>query len=377
MGDDNKLEYLIQIDDDDDELATEFNPHNGKSVTMIVTSPRMKYIATWSEEDKSIVGWKFVDNEQQLKHQYIISKNNINYDEKLRLNGPRKVIFKAKTPNMDENFTYKYFTVSDNKFVTVPIYEEKKNIGIFDFKTKNQLTLNLPGPEFDVGCLAFIESGEFIMFRIDSQINNELEYIDEIFIIPKGKLFIYNSDIGYVTKWDIGTLKFESYFLFKSYYDIKDIKLSDDGLLLFVYGTKVKIEDDLDDSKLFENDSYSTISIYLAKNEMKFTTYTYNKSFRIDGFYLIASSIGARLLIMAYNTEVNSIKAEISEASDKIIETTDDKTSDNDDDDVNFIYNKTFTNYLVKWSVKCNKINDILTAETYRAMDKINARPEI
>ncbi|RIB08661.1 hypothetical protein C2G38_332367 [Gigaspora rosea] len=152
MDDDNKLEHLIQIEEEEEEeeLATEFNPHNGKSVTMIVTSPRMEYIATWSEEDKSIVGWKIVDNEQQLKHEYIISQNNNNYDEKLGL-------------NMDENFTYKHFTVSDNKFVTVPIYEEKKKIGIFDFKTKNQLTLNLPGPEFDVGCLAFIESGEFIM----------------------------------------------------------------------------------------------------------------------------------------------------------------------------------------------------------------------
>lgn len=112
MDDDNKLEYRIQIED---ELATDFNPHNGKSVTMIVSSPRMEYIATWSEDDKSIVGWKIFVNEQQLKHEYIISQNKINYDEKLRL-------------NIDENFTYKHFTVSDNKFVTVPIYEEKKKI---------------------------------------------------------------------------------------------------------------------------------------------------------------------------------------------------------------------------------------------------------
>ncbi|CAG8619982.1 23656_t:CDS:2, partial [Gigaspora rosea] len=274
---------------------------------------------------------------------------------------------------------------------------------IFDFKTKNQLTLNLPGPEFDVGCLAFIESGEFIMFRIDSQINNELEYIDEIFIIPKGKLFIYNSDIGYVTKWDIGTLKFESYFLFKSYYDIKDIKLSDDGLLLFVYGTKVKIEDDLDDSKLFENDSYSTISIYLAKNEMKFTTYAnklFNnfensdiqnqfqypcivKSKKIIGFINgnMNGNIDRKLVIKeliqdeknwiafirktlkdSNNIYMSSLKREIIDFIEKLKQK---------------FLKQTFTNYLVKWSVKCNKINDILTAETYRAMDKINARPEI
>ncbi|CAG8611836.1 3220_t:CDS:2 [Gigaspora margarita] len=405
MDDDNKLEYRIQIED---ELATDFNPHNGKSVTMI-----------------------------QLKHEYIISQNKINYDEKLRL-------------NIDENFTYKHFTVSDNKFVTVPIYEEKKKIGIFDFKTKNQLTLNLPGPEFDVGCLAFIESGEFIMvsyrdkFKLPHmayvftlknsselvhKLTMKLEYIDEIFIIPKGKLFMYNSDIGYITKWDIGTLKFESYFLFKSYYDVKDIKLSDDGLLLFVYGTKVTIDDDLDDSKLFENDSYSTISIYLAKNEMKFTTY-----------------IGARLLIMAHNTEVNSSIYEIRDPfmysepvdankllnnfensdiqnqfqypciikSKKIIGFINGNMNGNIDrkfvikeliqdeknwitfirktlKDSNNIYMsslqreiiefiekvKTFAKYFVKWSVKCNKTNDILTAEFQETMDKINVRPEI
>ncbi|CAG8662627.1 1883_t:CDS:2, partial [Dentiscutata heterogama] len=242
---DDNLETRIQIEEDA-ESAINFNPHNGKS--------------------------------QQLKHEYMISQNNIDYDEKLKL-------------NMGEYFTYRYFTVSDNKLVSVPIYKEKK-IGIFDFKTKNRHKLSLPGSEFNVGCLAFVEGGDFIMVNyydksprkayvftqkknsteLTHKLTMKLEFIDEVFIIPRGKLFMYNSDIGYITKWDIKTLKFESYFLFKSYYDVKDIKLSDDGLLLFVYGTKVTVVDDLEDSKLLTDDSYSTISIYLATNEMKFTT---------------------------------------------------------------------------------------------------------
>jgi hypothetical protein len=40
-------------------------PHNGKSITKIAVSPQSKYIVTYSQEDKSFVGWRINDDDNQ------------------------------------------------------------------------------------------------------------------------------------------------------------------------------------------------------------------------------------------------------------------------------------------------------------------------
>lgn len=45
--------HNIQIDMDFDINKS----HNGKAITKIVISPNKKYLVTYSEDDKSIVGW--------------------------------------------------------------------------------------------------------------------------------------------------------------------------------------------------------------------------------------------------------------------------------------------------------------------------------
>ncbi|CAG8495688.1 13705_t:CDS:2 [Gigaspora rosea] len=178
-----------------------------------------------------------------------------------------------------------YFTVSDDKFVSMPIdkVEEKDGIkvvikgikiGIFNFETGDILFLSLPHSEIIVETLAFLDENKLIMI---------METYDEKIFLSNGKLFIYDENLGSITKWDIRTSKFEAYFLFDNSFDVDNMKLSDNGVLLFVYGKK---------RWDWYKDPYLCISIYSTDNGNKFTT------FIIDTVYLIASNIGARLLIV-------------------------------------------------------------------------------
>ncbi|CAG8718431.1 34609_t:CDS:2 [Gigaspora margarita] len=250
----------------------ELTPHNREQVTMITCSPNMKNIVTWSDEDNSAVCCKKFGD----------IKN--------------------------------YFTVSDDKFVSMPISEEEVEIikedddskinyvkvGIFNFETGENLFLNLPYSEIIVETLAFLDGnnlGENKLIMISkeplyriyifTQENNEfihqstikMETYDEKIFLSNGKLFIYDGNLGSITKWDINTLKFEAFFLFDNSFDVDNMKLSDNGVLLFVYGKKR--EDNL------HKDPYPCISIYSTEHGNKFIA-----------FYLIASDIGARLLIV-------------------------------------------------------------------------------
>ncbi|CAG8454938.1 848_t:CDS:2 [Gigaspora rosea] len=306
--------------------SVDFNPHNGKPATIIACSPNGEYIATWCFENRSVVGWKIVDGELQLKHEYMISVDDTIYAKcpelyvhegiEIDLNKHKDNIRRHLKQNLSS-----FVSVSDNKLVSMPIYHSllpfsSFTIGIFDFKTKEQRLQNLPMTNFYVVCLAFLKNSDLVIvgykrnqskvyraYVFTQQNSSELihkstikldtiENIDYISITITGKIFIYNTSIGNITKWDIMTLKLEAYFLFKpECYDNREIKLSDDELLLFVRGT---------------DSSYSYISIYLAKNGMRFTTYAYDKQIKIDAVYLVASNIGARLLIIAYNEEDKS-----------------------------------------------------------------------
>ncbi|CAG8502615.1 25898_t:CDS:2 [Gigaspora margarita] len=117
----------------------------------------MKYVATWSSEDRSVVGWNNIDNVQELKHECTILHNHVDY---------------YKCPELfihyyfDEYGFSKFFAVSDNKLVSMLIFRN----------------------------------------------NDERPKI--------GKILIHDYNLGSITKWDIKTLAFEAYFLFDPGYDV-------------------------------------------------------------------------------------------------------------------------------------------------------------
>ncbi|KAF0431420.1 nudt9 protein [Gigaspora margarita] len=251
-----------------------FIPHAREQMTMITCSPNMQNIVTWSDVDKSAICWCVSDNQQKLELKHKISlENNKKYKN--------YVDWKYITRSHSKNFggIKNYFTVSDDKFVSMPISEEKDEVkvvikdydeyikrikvGIFKFETGKNVSLKLPHSEMIVETLAFLNENKLIMIRS-------------------------------ITKWDINTLKFEAYFLFDNSFDVDNMKLSDNGVLLFVYGRK---------RDNWHKNPYSCISIYSADHGNKFTTYKYeDKPVIIDAVYLIASDIGARLLTVHHKT---------------------------------------------------------------------------
>ncbi|PKY53417.1 hypothetical protein RhiirA4_409043, partial [Rhizophagus irregularis] len=68
----NKIEievYKIDVDKNDDKIFTFDNKlHNGKPITIVEISPNETYLITYSDKDRSIVGWNVEDIDKvQLK----------------------------------------------------------------------------------------------------------------------------------------------------------------------------------------------------------------------------------------------------------------------------------------------------------------------
>ncbi|CAG8851410.1 40728_t:CDS:1, partial [Gigaspora margarita] len=58
-----------------------FIPHDREQVTMIMCSPKMQNIVTWSDKDNSVVCWCVSDNQQKLEPKHKISlENNKKYN---------------------------------------------------------------------------------------------------------------------------------------------------------------------------------------------------------------------------------------------------------------------------------------------------------
>ncbi|KAF0412143.1 hypothetical protein F8M41_007992 [Gigaspora margarita] len=94
----------------------ELTPHNRKQVTMITCSSNMKNIVTWSDVDKSAVCWCISVNQQELELKHKISlENNKKY---------KYFVYSEHIKcNLSKNFgdIRNYLTVSDDKFVSMPI----------------------------------------------------------------------------------------------------------------------------------------------------------------------------------------------------------------------------------------------------------------
>ncbi|CAG8495669.1 13704_t:CDS:2, partial [Gigaspora rosea] len=208
-------------------------------------------------------------NAQQLKkelepkHKISLENNEnfINYDE-------NKVYSEYIESNYSKNFgdIKNWFTVSDDKLVSMPIERVPLTIKVVSKTDEKD----------EMKAVSKIEEKAVTRIKIVESYNGKV-------FLSNGKLFIYDENLGSITKWDINTSKFEAYFLFDNGFSVDNMKLSDNGVLLFVYGKK--LEDNL------HEDPYPCISIYSADRGIRFTT-----------FYLIASETGARLLIVYHKS---------------------------------------------------------------------------
>ncbi|RGB36457.1 hypothetical protein C1646_758097 [Rhizophagus diaphanus] len=127
-------------------------PHNGKPITKIAISPQSRYIVTYSQEDKSFVGWCSKDIRKKNSFAEHI-KNNINPHIGLIFgniasqedefnddySGPLIVDDEVQPYNLELNVSD--YKVSDDKII---MYEDNDELVIiYDMKNKKKITLNL------------------------------------------------------------------------------------------------------------------------------------------------------------------------------------------------------------------------------------------
>ncbi|CAG8489395.1 9672_t:CDS:10 [Funneliformis caledonium] len=141
-------------------------PHNGSPITMMEISPNAKYIITYSEKDKTIVGWNVDDEEGQLRPDCTIKSDKI-----FRFN---------KTEEIDEEDEKKIFhmCVSDEKKLVLSYVEYGSHIEgigskdiheylkIIDMKNQNQEMELYFKFIIDRFYCNFNSKGEFILYNI-------------------------------------------------------------------------------------------------------------------------------------------------------------------------------------------------------------------
>ncbi|GET61808.1 hypothetical protein GLOIN_2v1581173 [Rhizophagus irregularis DAOM 181602=DAOM 197198] len=155
---------VIEIDDDTNKIEIEVDkidvdkififddephkPHNGKPITMIEISPNEKYLITYSEEDRSIVGW------------------NVEDIDKVQLKFHKTV----------EIYRYIKRTAYDIYVRSLCVSDDKKLVGIYDHDNKksfiidmnnedNKIALNLEIDASNYYC-TFNSKGEFILYSL-------------------------------------------------------------------------------------------------------------------------------------------------------------------------------------------------------------------
>ncbi|KAF0541197.1 transient receptor potential cation channel subfamily a member 1-like [Gigaspora margarita] len=109
----------------------------------------------------------------------------------------------------------------------------------------------------------------------------ELQYFNQIYITPKGKLILFNDSIYEITMWDIENLSAKTRVLIEWRHILKHIETSDNEELLIVCTEYKKSKE---------------TNLYVFSAETGINLASFNTKLVIDRFHLIAYSKGERLL---------------------------------------------------------------------------------
>ncbi|CAG8536685.1 4315_t:CDS:2, partial [Cetraspora pellucida] len=232
-------------------------PHSGKEISKYVFSPNMQYIVTWSEADKSIVGWT-ITNEPSAE-----PINSLNIDA-LNIDNLKQIDLLGAS---DWQNHVGYFAVID---ITTKSRQKLSARGLKDNK------LNRLGED-----IAFLENGDLVITKkfpvyrayifTKSMLNGkykwvcknsiELEKYWKCQINKNGTLFMEFMTPKGITQWNLVTLKLEMQYITNLYlssnsnyslflemnsdktllaaaFDTKDY----DKIAVYVYSTKTGME---------------------------------------------------------------------------------------------------------------------------------------
>ncbi|GBC19346.2 hypothetical protein GLOIN_2v1729118 [Rhizophagus irregularis DAOM 181602=DAOM 197198] len=108
VDDVDKINFAkIDVDENDVDKIFNFDgeQHNGKPITMLEISPNEKYLITYSEEDRSIVGWNVEDIDKvQLKfHQAVKTKETKYGIKSLCVSDDKKLAYITGSKHSEDN----------------------------------------------------------------------------------------------------------------------------------------------------------------------------------------------------------------------------------------------------------------------------------
>ncbi|CAG8529454.1 3434_t:CDS:2, partial [Dentiscutata heterogama] len=286
MNDEDKnLHTIVEIKDE---------PHNGKKIEGLLLSPNYTYAATWSEEDKSICGWKF--NDPLFEFDRSISVNKICEDLNL------------KTSTTSEK--------SDNgRIVIVDHKKENKIIKLI------MSYLDEPIENYWHGNCMFYDNGDFVLeaftprnyipnnlkFSVKNLSNDSWKINNSIFIEPANfawnylintnETFILLDTYGALTQWKLDKLLFEKKYQLglnrnlTRFNVINMISIYNEEKTLIVVFFEVEA-------------SYSSdiiISVYLTENSLLLSQCEYKKESDLIYIEFISFDEGERLLLFFEN----------------------------------------------------------------------------
>ncbi|CAJ0645982.1 2786_t:CDS:2 [Entrophospora sp. SA101] len=223
----NLIEVKINTDVNTQEVSQKsIKPHNGKSIKTIICSPNLKYVATFSEDDNSIVGWLVDDvhlkNDRRLEPETFFSPSNVSQQNGQSSNIPKITSIK---------------TVSDQKFI---VFESNLDscYCLFDLVSKRHIKLLNHQKKIDYQHPTFLTNGDlFVISYENDQIYlfslNSNEKISELtckttysIILPKLTAFDHNNNVAkyfviansnllinngimMASQWDLTKMRFE------------------------------------------------------------------------------------------------------------------------------------------------------------------------
>ncbi|PKK68605.1 hypothetical protein RhiirC2_867185 [Rhizophagus irregularis] len=206
--DKNDVDKIFTFDDVDDK------PHNGKPITRIETSPNENYLITYSEEDRSFVGWNVED----------IDKVQLKFDKTVKIDEDNKYEIRSLCVSDDKKLCSIYDnerTFNTNSFID---YIDYIDVIDMDMNNKDKITLSFYKCIKSMYC-TFNLKGEFILYSkvyeykiiwiYSTQTKNNKWECKRFYVIPEDyelisiskydKVYLFSND--YICEWNINTEK--------------------------------------------------------------------------------------------------------------------------------------------------------------------------
>ncbi|KAF0438403.1 hypothetical protein F8M41_004251 [Gigaspora margarita] len=181
-------------------------PHRGKKISKYVFSPNMQYFVTWSNEDKSIVGWTITEHEE----------------------------FKLKFDNLISSEEFKKIVL-----VTAKLRQElnaqglKGHIDSITFLENGDLAIVKKHPVYRVYIFSKSKSNGKQQWTCKDIIKLNKEFYSS-FIFKNGRLLLVFEIPSVIMQWNLKTLKLETQYIlnWNLYRFSLELKMSGDNKLL-------------------------------------------------------------------------------------------------------------------------------------------------